>query len=214
MALREPPSIELNPDVEIEVIDPGRLAHAPSYRKLLTDDNALDHWRMEVDTDHAPAVGDHVPDARNPRSVRRGGAPEVNASDSTLCTSTSTPPDSARNTPIPGISPSTDAPKAPRTVRSSYASPNGGSESWKRVVCRVAKPRALNDLPPESPTFQPTDVRMRPRSWRASGDGPKLRPGRPLSRVSIPAVALSSPCPKGPDQPVLALHDMRSALRR
>ena len=84
---------------------------------------------MDVDTDHPLDEGDHVPDARKPRSVRRGGASALNASDSTLCTSTSTPPDIVRSIPIPGAAPPTDAPNAPRTVRSSYGNPNGGSES-------------------------------------------------------------------------------------
>ena len=50
MVSQEPSAIATNPDVEIEVIDPARLAQSPSYRKLLADDGALDHWQMEVET--------------------------------------------------------------------------------------------------------------------------------------------------------------------
>ena len=51
MVLTDPPTIESNPDVEIEVIDPARLAHAPSYRQLFAQVDALDHWRMEAETE-------------------------------------------------------------------------------------------------------------------------------------------------------------------
>ena len=47
MVLSEPPEIHINPDIEIEVIDPARLACTPSYRRLLEEDDALitGRWR-------------------------------------------------------------------------------------------------------------------------------------------------------------------------
>ena len=51
MVFSDPPEIDSNHDVYVEVIDPARLACASSYKQLLAENDALDHWQMEVETE-------------------------------------------------------------------------------------------------------------------------------------------------------------------